>query len=243
LTLVYVARRGDIRLIPGLAGLAILFASVGPWSLAQGPVWSQSARLDAAISSAYSAGETPEWLREQAAIARGSLQFLLISEGEADIAGILARHGVEVDADAGFSTLLAALGIPDEPGIDRPYSIRITRDDAVPVLVRQTPFAYGRVFVWQDNPILASGLTFELTDDETLSVSRDGEPVAEVPLGVWVEAQNPPQIIAPAIDFAIDGRAWRLVVDEADLRGTAGASGETRQITYMAGTLFSAEAP
>jgi hypothetical protein len=148
-----------------------------------------------------------------------------------------------VDADAGFSTLLAALGIPDEPGIDRPYSIRITRDDAVPVLVRQTPFAYGRVFVWQDNPILASGLTFELTDDETLSVSRDGEPVAEVPLGVWVEAQNPPQIIAPAIDFAIDGRAWRLVVDEADLRGTAGASGETRQITYMAGTLFSAEAP
>ena len=69
LSLTFLARRGDIRMIPGLAGLFLLIASIGPWNLENLPRIQQGLVLDGLLTrlgpNGPSVPPTPGWSPEE----------------------------------------------------------------------------------------------------------------------------------------------------------------------------------
>ena len=75
LAVIYLLGRGDIRLIPALAGAILLALSVGPWNYADLPVSSQALRLDGVVMNAgadkSASPPRADWNAAEIAQARG----------------------------------------------------------------------------------------------------------------------------------------------------------------------------
>jgi hypothetical protein len=102
LAVIFLVRRGDIRLVPMLAGAILLLLSIGPWNFINLPVAQQSARLAALLAEPGTdgAGFPPAWSAEQVADARSAVDFLRGDEdGRRRLARMFAPYGITVPTD------------------------------------------------------------------------------------------------------------------------------------------------
>ncbi|MDB5561021.1 MAG: hypothetical protein JWN11_439, partial [Hyphomicrobiales bacterium] len=91
-TLVYLAHRGDIRLIPAIAAIALLAISIGPWNIENAAFDSQSRRLDAVLTAGKISGPQtrPQLNPAQSDAAMSATEYLLGGDrGRLELARIL----------------------------------------------------------------------------------------------------------------------------------------------------------
>jgi hypothetical protein len=239
LALVFIVGRGDIRLIPALAGLLLLLVSVGPWNYANLPLAQQTMRLDALLMQPGKGGASfpPDWTPEQVAKAASIMDFLANSPaGEAKLAELLERYGMKSRAVTSASVL-------EELGYQHPaYTVPVTgiaaqRDSLTQqVDVSATPILLGGLTIYAAGQATVAGLNFEIVANQFRIL---GQTAPETDLTEWIARQPEGALVDPWIDFAIGERKYRYVIDymTADL-----AESGQRTLTYLGGTLF-ASAP
>ncbi len=239
LALVFIVGRGDIRLIPALAGLLLLLVSVGPWNFANLPLAQQTMRLDALLMQPGKGGASfpPDWTPEQVAKAASIMDFLASAPaGEAKLAELLERYGMKSRAVTSASVL-------EELGYQHPaYTVPVTgiaaqRDSLTQqVDVSATPILLGGLTIYAAGQATVAGLNFEIVANQFRIL---GQSAPETDLTEWIARQPEGALVDPWIDFAIGERKYRYVIDymTADL-----AESGQRTLTYLGGTLF-ASAP
>ena len=239
LALVFIVGRGDIRLIPALAGLLLLLVSVGPWNYANLPLAQQTMRLDALLMQPGKGGASfpPDWTPEQVAKAASIVDFLASAPaGEAKLAELLERYGMKSRAVTSASVL-------EELGYQHPaYTVPVTgiaaqRDSLTQqVDVSATPILLGGLTIYAAGQATVAGLNFEIVANQFRIL---GQTAPETDLTEWIARQPEGALVDPWIDFAIGERKYRYVIDymTADL-----AESGQRTLTYLGGTLF-ASAP
>jgi hypothetical protein len=233
LTGLYLLRLGDIRLIPGLAALVLLVATIGPWNIESWPRADQARRLADVLST------LPEVTPEDAAAARGAIGYLAYDgeEGRAALARIIDPRGVTYDPATGNAEMVAnALGLPR---IDTPLDPRRTaiRDRALPVDVAATPLYLGQISAYGMPVDTVGGLTMQ-TQGNRLQLAMRGTPftpAGDVPLDAWLAGQQGDRLVQPALDFSFAGRLYRLVVDDI---GYELAESGALTVFSISGTLF-----
>jgi len=240
LTLIYLTGRGDIRLIPALAGLALTLLSIGPWNIENGPKLAQAARLDHALQAA---GVPPVWTPELAARVESSLTFLANNGGKDQLTTILPRHGVAYSADTTIlDEVRTKLNLPSESpavaGVNQFTSFRL---NASTIDVSATPILIGKVNIWTGSPTNIADMSLSL-DGPNLVVTRNGKAVAEIDLTVWAAKQPMDYLIEPFIDFTVDTTDYRLAIDDAAIV-TAALPTTTRSIQNLTAILFANKAP
>jgi hypothetical protein len=257
LTLAYlVPRRGDIRLIPGLAAALLLVFSVGPWNFAQWPRLDQMGRLRASLAEAGQTGpeSTPDWPAETRGQARESIRYLTrTDEGKSMLAALASDLGFEpVENPDAYADLFAvpsvAPGTPSGP-------TRLTRAGA-PVDLAATPVLLGRVAMSGGTVAVAGGPDLSLSEGGL--VLNDGRADRQVvALDHWLARQSGETLAAPVIRFNFGERRYALVVEAITLatavpqpaanrdRSTTAPvdRGGAGPIVYLDGTLFADAAP
>jgi hypothetical protein len=240
LSIAFLVRRGDIRLVPALAGGLLLAISIGPWNFVNLPVADQLGRLEALLAAGPA-----QWTAADAADARGAIQFL--SYGHDDrrperLAALLARHGVtfrpDVDSPEG---IMVALGYQGAPNPEQQLFDTVRRDPLTAAVdVSATPFYIGSVALHGAGTVQSLGLWLKL-DGRTLSYAASGHApdALTLDLGDWIDRQGK-DLVDPAVAFTVSGVDYRLVLDEMELthRGHAPA-----EITRIAGVLFADRPP
>lgn len=242
LTLFYLlpGQRGDIRLVPGLAGLAFVLLSFGPFNLLNAPVADQAHRFETALTAARQEGGAG-WTPELSAQANGAADYLKWDEaGAARLRDSLARHGFSIKEDAIASTDIATLIGQPPVARDEPLSETLTRTVFRVDPVADVPFLLGEVSVYPgDKPGAQASL--ELWLDQTILIAAEtgtGGLRSETDLTSWLAGQGSGATISePAIDFILGERRYRLIarvmqVDHQKQNAPAG-------ISFLTGWLFS----
>ena len=241
LTLSYLGGRGDIRLMPALAGLAFLLLALGPFNIVALPLNDQAQRFEAALAEAQAEGG-PGWTKDLAGKARGALDYLdRFEAGMSRLAPILERRGYDPDlATKSTSAIAEAIALPEAERDDAAVSMTLSRPPSAPVSVAETPIFLGEVTALTgDYPSELAGMTFGVVGT-ALRVAPADQPDAavDVPLADWLARQgDEADLSEPQIDFVIDGRAFRLVVGTVQLNPRI--SGGPERIEYLTGYLFS----
>lgn len=246
LAVVYLLGRGDIRLIPALAGIILLALSVGPWNYANLPVSSQALRLDAVVMNAGAdkSASPPrgDWNAAEIAEARGIIDYLAGSPGgRLAVREVMGKYGVSWDpAQDGSYVVLEALGV-SEPTVDGlPRYATLWRDFAVALDVSATPYLIRPVSIYGDAVLDASPLRFEAKSGE-LWVGAEGagpEALTKLDLVPWFTQQDGSYLVSPWLDFVVDGRSYRLAVESMTFdRGENNAG--PRTLSTVIGQLFS----
>lgn len=246
LSLIFLIGRGDIRMIPGLAAVALILMTFGPWNLDNLPRWQQGLRLDLLMSKPGPNGESPAgpaaWTSQETASARSAIEYLAYSgpESRAELARILRVYGHEFAADtADTYAVFTALGIALQEELVRPGpavapAIMLLRDQTVPVELTTTPYYIAHVYVQTYPALLPSqGFTTQLVDS-ALVVARDSVELARTDLQPLLLANDGQRFPSRGVDFAVEGRLFRLVPEQVTLTNNA--------ITYVDAMLFSATA-
>lgn len=154
---IFLVRRGDIRLIPALAGVILLGLSVGPWNYANLPLQQQLHRLDVLVINAGSdhtlSPPRSNWSSEDVARARGIIDYLVSTrEGRDGTRQVMAKYGVSWDeGQDGSYVVLEALGLDPTAGYDDSYVstfATLWRDGATSVPVAATPFFMQSVDIY-----------------------------------------------------------------------------------------------
>src|SRR5690606_35785139 len=153
-TAAFLAGRGDIRLIPALAGIMLLALSVGPWNFMALPIYDQAGRLSALLAKGdpSGSGATPQWNYAEQAAARSAIDYLYFSQaGAGAIERVLGQHGISYDTEGGDArALIALLGYPEavpDAVPPRPELVTVPRSRTAVVDVSATPFHLGPVLV------------------------------------------------------------------------------------------------
>ncbi len=245
LAAVFLVGRGDIRLIPALAGAILLVLSVGPWNYANLPVAQQAMRLDALVMNAGAdkSASPPrgDWSAEEIAEARGIIDYLAGShEGQRAVREVMGKYGVTWDAaQDGSYAVLTALGLPTPVDGAARY-VALFRDfDGPPVDISATPYLIRPISLY-GAAIEAPPLRFRL-DAGGLRVAEAGTPDPEMPLvdlSAWLASQTGTVVAEPVIPLVVGGRNYSLVVQSLMLdRGESSAGPVT--ISSIEGQLFS----
>jgi hypothetical protein len=243
LALLFIIRRGDIRLIPGLAGAILLLLSVGPWNFSYLAQSTQAMRLDALVMNAGAdkSASPPrgDWSAEEVAEARGIIDYLTGSrEGQRAVREVMGKYGVTWDSlQDGSYVVLEALGVPSAAEPNNDTYLAGSRNLAVPVDVVATPQYLQRVALYGEALTDAGTIRLNISAD-TLWVSRVSPgrlDAASTPLSEWLKKQSGTTLTDPWIDFRFEGRAYRLVVDQLDQQV---ATGQLPAITRLEGALF-----
>ncbi|MDB5540171.1 MAG: hypothetical protein JWQ89_1898, partial [Devosia sp.] len=221
LAVVHLIGRGDIRLIPALAGVIMLLLSVGPWNYANLPIAQQSMRLEALLSQPGKAGASfpPDWTPRQVASAAAIIDYLQYSPGGgAKLAALLTRYGMHFEPGTDTtSSVLAALGYSLSTPLP-PTSMTAQRNPLKQqVDVAATPILLGDLTVYAGQAP-NFGLVFELADTR-FQVLKGSAVVVDIELSPWLAKQSEGSMVDPWIDFAICNRQFRYVIDSlsADL--------------------------
>ncbi len=210
LTLAFLVRRGDIRLIPGLAAAILLILAIGPWNLRNLPIAQQSARLDALLSLPGKEGASfpPAWTTAQALQAMRIMRFLDYGGRQSGsspfvqdrdvLADILAAHGVTLNSTPG-DRVTAAVGLLGYGGATEaspPVSWPVWNDlvrvpMASPVDVRDTPASLGPISLFVDQRAAIPGHFMRLDGTDSLAIaSAPGGPIVQkIELSEWVAKQ------------------------------------------------------
>ena len=101
LTALFLFRRGDIRLIPAIAAVCLLLATVGPWNVVNLSRLQQSATFDNLLPLTGPNGESygimPTWTPEEATKARSAVDYLVQDEeGREAVRRVLFYKGFEI---------------------------------------------------------------------------------------------------------------------------------------------------
>lgn len=239
LAMVFLAGRGDIRLIPGLAGTILLMLAVGPWNVTAMPNQDQGRRLSALLgpSDPTVSVAAPQWNEEQEREAASKVYYLFRSgHGRAVLRRVLLEHGIvyEPEGENGYA-LMAELGYPQivEP---RPNVVSVPRDVALAVDVSATPYYIGEVEAWRAS-MTTTDVSFAL-EDGVLQVYRDGQGALDLDLGPWVARQPADRLSEPWIDFSLDGRSYRLLVTSVSWQDDPEIADDVRAATNVTGLLF-----
>lgn len=221
LALVFIVGRGDIRLIPALAGAILLLLSVGPWNYSYLAQSTQAMRLDALVMNAGAdkSASPPrgDWSAEEVAEARGIIDYLTGSrEGQRAVREVMGKYGVTWDAaQDGSYIVLEALGV-SQPSVDGTvrYATLFRNFDAEPVDVSATPYLIRPVSLYGVAAVEAPPLRLWL-ESRGLRIGPAGTPDLEVPLvdlSGWLASQSGAFIIDPVIPLVVSGRNYGLVV-------------------------------
>lgn len=247
---VFLLRRGDIRLIPALAGAILLLMSVGPWNYANLPIVQQLTRLDALLSQPGKGGASfpPNWTPEQAEAARGAIGYLDFPEiARARLVEVLRRHGLEYSGNYANAAdeIVAQLGY-SRSGQAGPRQFSKTRvEKRRPIDLTATPLLLDGLYVIGTAGAEVSffdgaasdeiKLTFRL-DSGSLEISDGTSARVTVSLGEWARRQNATWLVDPWIDFAIGGRGFRYALERVDFEAAPGV--EVPKPIWLQGTLF-----
>lgn len=259
---IFLMRRGDIRIIPALAGVILLALSAGPWNYANLPLQQQLTRLDALVMNAGAdKTATPPrggWSTEEVAEARGIIDYLDGSrEGREAVRQAMAKYGVTWDADRdGSYVVLEAMGLDPDLGYDYPrYTTRWRSAVTTPVPVAATPFYLQPVTIYGSGSQVIATLQWAgegpaaetPTTPPVPSMSlRDGHLVIEVigtvpetttlvdvDLAGFAARQKNDVLAEPWIDFAYAGTNYRIAVESASFVDADGGKVES-----ISGQLF-----
>ncbi|MBU1176731.1 MAG: DUF4153 domain-containing protein [Alphaproteobacteria bacterium] len=229
-------RRGDIRLIPALAGIAFVVLSVGPFSMLALPASDQAGRFEAALTAAEAKGG-PGWTPDLAQQARGALDYLTFEGGEARLVAILARHGHDADADAlDYAGVVAAIGLPPDPVTAGPVSVSLTRELADPVSVAGTPLLLGEVTATQSDTGRGLVPLNVVLRGRSLVVTAEDGAQSETDLSDWYARQSGDILRDPVVDFALGNRRYRLVVNYVNAERDEASTED--ELIYLGGLLF-----
>lgn len=251
LAVVFLVGRGDIRLIPALAGVILLLMSVGPWNYANLPITQQAMRLDALVMNAGAdkSASPPrgDWSAEEIAEARGILDYLAGSrEGQHTVREVMGKYGVTWDPlQDGSYIVLEALGM-SQPSVDSVvrYATLLRNFDGAPVDVTATPYLIRPINLYGTSVVEAPPLRLWV-EAGGLRVGPAGTPDPEVPLvdlSGWLARQTGAFLVDPAIPLLVGGRSYSFVVQALTIdRGENNAGPVT--ITTIEGQLFSDVAP
>lgn len=243
LTALFLLRRGDIRLIPAIAAVCLLLATVGPWNVVGLSRTQQSATFDNLLPltgpNGESYGITPTWTPEEAAKARGAVDYLAGSEeGREAIRRILFYKGFDFDLEYfNTSDVMATLGVAEASGVSS-YDQNLMRDTQVPVDVASAPFYVGNISLYRNGgDTILLGLGFSL-EGKSLRVSRDGAVIADTDLTPWFETTAPFLLANPAITFEVEGRRFLLLAESIALVGNAESDATGATVASVYGQLF-----
>lgn len=247
LALVFIVGRGDIRLIPALAGFILLLLSVGPWNYSYLSQSTQAMRLDALVMNAGAdkSASPPrgDWSAEEVAEARGIIDYLAGSrEGQRAVREVMGKYGVTWDpAQDGSYVVLEALGISQPTTNGEPRFATLFRNfDGEPVDVTATPYLIRPIGLYGDTAVDLPPLRFTMTGGAIRvgpagSVDADLQPLD---LSTWLAQQNTGSLVTPWIDFAVAGRSYRLVLQSISLDRGEDNAGPT-VLNSLEGQLFS----
>ncbi len=243
LSVVFLIGRGDIRLIPALAGGILLVLSFGPWSYLAWPDHDQGARLSRLLSDVKdptASVATPDWDAEEQARARSAVDYLFGSDhGKQTLERVLLDHGFVWEGswtDPGL--LMRDLGYPDG-AVSQDVVNYAPRANDVPVDVSPTPFYIGHQEVWSGAvPRDLLGFNLTLNNEGALEVYRDGTRLSVVDLAGWAAAQRPDQLTTPWIDFTAEGVNFRIVLTSASWRREGEGATARAVVTGLVGLLF-----
>jgi hypothetical protein len=247
LAAIFIARRGDIRLIPALAGVILLLLSVGPWNVAYLPMSQQLARLDTLVFNAgadrSASPPRADWSAEEIADARSIIDYLVgTDEGRRGVREVMGAYGVSWDAEQdGSYVVLEAIGVsvPSTDGevrfatLFRDFDGSTVDTSAFPFLIRPVAL-YGSTAI--DLPPLRM-----LVGNGELRVGPAMSPDAElVPVDIlaWVASQSGAFIATPWLDFTVAGRNYRLVIQSITMDRGENNAGPTVLLS-LEGQLFS----
>lgn len=225
LTIAYLARRGDIRLMPALAGVALLAISFGPLSATGLAEADQADRFEEGLRVArFGEPGGPDWSGDNLAMSRSALTYLVYDTDGDRLRAILDRHDIPHDQHSPYLyEVMSGFKMPDGSETDalRPATISIypSRDMNVPVDVSPTPFFYNRISLWWDSKGQIADLALHLKH-RSLVINRDDAtetPITEVELGPWLDRQPDNTLVDPYFDFSVDGTIYRLVIDSATI--------------------------
>jgi hypothetical protein len=247
LALVFIVGRGDIRLIPALAGFILLLLSVGPWNYSYLSQSTQAMRLDALVMNAGAdkSASPPrgDWSAEEVAEARGIIDYLAGSrEGQRAVREVMGKYGVTWDpAQDGSYVVLEALGISQPTTNGEPRFATLFRNfDGEPVDVTATPYLIRPIGLYGDTAVDLPPLRFTMAGGAIRvgpagSVDADLQPLD---LSTWLAQQNTGSLVTPWIDFAVAGRSYRLVLQSISLDRGEDNAGPT-VLNSLEGQLFS----
>lgn len=241
LTVIFLIGRGDIRLIPALAGVILLVFSIGPWNMDSLSRASQAASLDALLAREGVTGPDtkPQWSGAEAARATGAMAFLLQSEaGRANLEQVLASHGVTYEAGQRNLDMFDGLGPSDQVNGSTVF-LSLARPPTQAVDVGGTPYFLGRQAIYVDVPATSGALTFALSAKVLTIISISPGESVSVDLVGWLKGNTGNELADPVLSFSLGGIAYRYVLDTATV---ASAPDGGRSLTYLEGTLF-ADAP
>jgi len=244
LALIFLLRRGDIRLIPALAGLIFLALSIGPWNVESGARADQARRLDAVLTAAGANGKgsKPQWAADDVGRAKGAVQYLINDQnGRAALVDVLARHDIAYDGTStDAAALLASAGAPDDSQPSTQTSIDVARGAVTPPTdLTATPFYLGPVMIYVGSTVDIGGRHLGLVDGNKLKVSDDAGNDYMVDINGWVNEQGS-TFESPSIDFDLGGLHYRIAMDKMTTLGPDG--GGHRMATNLTGTLFASSA-
>lgn len=246
LAVIYLLGRGDIRLIPALAGIILLALSVGPWNYANLPIAQQTMRLDAVVMNAgtdkSASPPRADWNAAEIAEARGIIDYLTSSrEGQRAVRKVMGRYGVTWDAaQDGSYIVLEALDV-SEPTVDGlPRYATLWRDFTAPLDVSATPYLIRPVSIYGDAVLDAGPLHFEAKSGELWVGAEAAAPevLTKLDMAPWLGEQDGAYLTSPWLDFVVDGRNYRLAVESLTFdRGENNAG--PRTLSTIIGQLFS----
>ena len=264
-TALFLLRRGDIRLIAILAAVSLVLASVGPWNIVGLSRSQQSATFDNLLpltdETGASYGITPTWTPEEASRARSAVDFLVQDEeGREAVRRILFYKGFELNKSGYFNTgdVMLLLGVRDI-AIETGAGYTLLRDPNTPVDVSATPFYVGDASFFRqvddirvlDNGVTINkvtpkvqmlGLGFTITDT-ALQVYRAETLLTEIDLNPWFSAPDMATLSKPFIDFEVEGRSFRIVVDTLGLSLPPSSDGTGGVLNYLYGKMFAGPVP
>ncbi|VAW24580.1 hypothetical protein MNBD_ALPHA11-851 [hydrothermal vent metagenome] len=232
----------DIRLVPGLALILFIFVSVGPWNFINGPKILQAMRLENLIYNAVpleSSVGVYEWTDETAKAARGSYLYLIGDErSESRIGEILDRQGITYDKnDIDHNHVLNTLGLQnDEEAVANIIVREFSRQQETSVDLSQTPFLIGGMNLFLNRAQNIAGLSFELSENSIL-VDGGKDQKQNLNFTDWISQQRGDNITDPALDFVVNGRNFRLIVQKLNIRENS-TTGEIESLTRIEALLF-----
>lgn len=213
----YIARRGDLRLIPFLGAIGLAAIAVGPLNLNVVSARDQASRLEKVLRAAGVSGlasARPLNPRENSIAAAAMNQLFFDPATRLLLDRTLARFGIVMTAEQYPYDLLQALGYKgsqdalraEEGTVTRSY-FRVELEEFPPLDLTETPVFLGEFDLYGERLIAAGPLALAYDGDSLLIADeiRDPPRARRLSLAAWLSAETGSSSNARPIRFTEDG--------------------------------------
>jgi hypothetical protein len=249
LALAWVLRRGDIRLIPGLAAVMLTALSMGPLNIYALTEANQLGRFRAVMVDAGIGTATARPLMEaefrQASSALNELFWNPATQTSR--LALLAEFGLESAPDLTPYDVMRELGyagsreaLVAEPGAETFTTYSLTLDPSQSFDLSETPVLQGSVRLTQTYSEDVAGLSLTI-EGSILKIGRPGDLSIRqsVDLSQWLGKQDAPYFDGEPIRFTFDGVDYRLLTTDAYIRRTETERQRRHEIATLDAMLLS----